>query len=261
MTSEASSAELSEAINSMYRWYENAQVCYAYLHGVPDPWLPTARDHERYPNSNGWPEWFSRGWTLQELLAPSNVQFLNKNWKSIGGKETLAPTLVGITGIPEHIHILIHGLHGNRPYIAQIMPWAAHRTTTRVEDSLFADGSGGREYDDVVWRRKKAFHRLQLEIIRASNVQRIFSWEWDRKNKQPGSILADDPRFFEDCGRMELMGHDEFMQSVEEDVLEEELDSIEDRLGTFPSTKRSIQIWIRCPAPPWILLARQLRLR
>ncbi|KIM50887.1 hypothetical protein SCLCIDRAFT_144516, partial [Scleroderma citrinum Foug A] len=118
-----SSAELSEAINSMYRWYENARVCYAYLHDVPGSSFPAA-------------QWFSRGWTLQELIAPSNVQFLNKDWQSIGDKRTLAPTLADITGIPEHI--LTHGLCGNRPCVAQIMSWAAKRTTTRVEDRAYS---------------------------------------------------------------------------------------------------------------------------
>jgi len=125
-----SSAELSESINSMYRWYENAQVCYAYLHDVPgdpgdpDPQFPTTSDNERYPDFRGWPEWFSRGWTLQELIAPSKVQFFNKDWRSLGYKKTLAPILEAITGIPGHI--LIHGLHGNRPCVAQIMSWAAN---------------------------------------------------------------------------------------------------------------------------------------
>ena len=114
-----SSSELSEAINSMYWWYENAKVCYAYLHDVPDPWFPAVGDDERYPDFGGWPEWFSRGWTLQELIAPSNVQFLNKDWQSIGNKTTLAPTLRKITGVPEHI--LIHGLGGNRSCVAQIV--------------------------------------------------------------------------------------------------------------------------------------------
>ena len=87
-TSERSSAELSEAINSMYRWYENAQVCYAYLHDVLDLSFPVARNNERYATS--WPEWFSRGCTLQEMIAPSNVQFFNKTWQHIGDKRTLA---------------------------------------------------------------------------------------------------------------------------------------------------------------------------
>ncbi|KAL4072100.1 hypothetical protein J3A83DRAFT_4239003, partial [Scleroderma citrinum] len=62
-----SSAELSEAINSMYRWYQNSKVCHAYLHDVPGTSFPTKSDKGMYPNSDGQPEWFSRGWTLQEV--------------------------------------------------------------------------------------------------------------------------------------------------------------------------------------------------
>ena len=228
-----SSAELSEAINSMYRWYQNAKVCYAYLHDVLSSYFPAAYDIESYRNFGGWPEWFSRGWTLQELIAPSNVQFLNKNWQSIGDKRSLAPTLRKITGIPEHI--LIHGLHGNRPCIAQIMSWAAHRTTTRVEDRAYSlMGLLDVNMPMLYGEGRKAFHRLQLEIIRASNDQSIFAWHSEKE--QHGSVLADDPRCFRDCGRMELMGHDEFIEFAK--------DSIEDRLGTFPVTNRGIQIWL-----------------
>ena len=84
-----SGAELSEAINSMYRWYANAKACYAYLHDVNNITFPTKKDNEKYPRSNGWPEWFSRGWTLQEMIAPSDVQFFNENWQLIGNKKTL----------------------------------------------------------------------------------------------------------------------------------------------------------------------------
>ncbi|KIM53488.1 hypothetical protein SCLCIDRAFT_138960, partial [Scleroderma citrinum Foug A] len=170
-----SSAELSEAINSMYRWYENAKVCYAYLQDIHGSSLPTERDYLRYPKLKGWPEWFSRGWTLQELIAPSNVQFFNKDWQSIGDKRALAPTLRSITGIPEHI--LIDGLHGNRPCVAQIMSWAAHRTTTRVEDRAYSlMGLLDVNMPMLYGEGRKAFHRLQLEIIRASNDQTIFAW-------------------------------------------------------------------------------------
>ena len=238
-----SSAELSEAINSMYRWYENAKVCYAFLHDVPDPCLPTASDDKRYLGSKGWPEWFSRGWTLQELIAPSNVQFLNKDWQSIGDKRTLGPTLRDITGIPEDI--LIHGLDGNRPCVAQIMSWAAHRTTTRVEDQAYSlMGLLDVNMPMLYGEGKKAFHRLQLEIIRASNDQSIFAWHPNRENRQLGSILANEPSDFRNCGGMELMNHDEVMQYIKKDIPEEELHSIEDRLGTFPITNRGIQIWL-----------------
>jgi len=238
-----SSAELSEAINSMYRWYKNAGVCYAYFHDVPDPLFPTAPDRKRYRKFNGWPEWFSRGWTLQELIAPSDVQFFNKNWQNIGDKRALAPTLADITKIPEHI--LTHGLCGNRPCIAQIMSWAANRTTTRVEDRAYSlMGLLEVNMPMLYGEGKKAFHRLQLEIIRASNDQSIFAWSRMDDNKQTGNILANDPRFFEDCGTMVLMGHDEFIQYIKKDIAKEGLNSIEDRLGTFPIMNRGIQIWL-----------------
>ena len=63
-----SSTELSEAINSMYWWYENSGACYAYLHNVPSS-FPHLNDKIWYHNSKGWPEWFLRGWTLQEMIA------------------------------------------------------------------------------------------------------------------------------------------------------------------------------------------------
>ena len=238
-----SSAELSEAINSMYRWYENAKVCYAYLHDVCDPRFPTERDVGRYPDFFGWPEWFSRGWTLQELIAPSNVQFFNKDWQSIDDKKTLAPTLRNVTGIPEHI--LMDGLRGNRPCIAQIMSWAANRKTTRVEDRAYSlMGLLDVNMPMLYGEGKKAFHHLQMEIIRASNDQSIFAWSYNIGNIQTGSILADDPSCFRHCGKMELMDHDEFIQNIKVHVPDEELDSIKDRLGTFPITNRGIQIWL-----------------
>ena len=99
-----SSAELSEAINSMYRWYENSGVCYAYLHDVRSPFLRRT-NKKMYPNSKGWPEWFSRGWTLQEMIAPRNVQFFDKDWVYTGNKKMLAHTLSRITGVPPHMYL------------------------------------------------------------------------------------------------------------------------------------------------------------
>jgi len=242
-----SSAELSEAINSMYRWYENAQVCYAYLHDVLDSSFPVEFDDYTY--ANGWPEWFSRGWTLQEMIAPSNVQFFNKTWQAIGDKWMLARTLKKITRVPQHV--LRDGLSGDRPCIAQIMSWAANRTTTRVEDRAYSlMGLLDVNMPTLYGEGKKAFHRLQLEIIRTSNDQSIFAWSWD-KEVRTGNILADDPSAFRCCSTMELMDPDEFIESLSEDMPEAELGSIEkDRLGTFPITNRGIQIWLfLCPIP------------
>jgi len=238
-----SSAELSEAINSMYRWYENAQVCYAYLHDVLDSSFPIVCNDKRY--ANGWPEWFSRGWTLQEMIAPSNVQFFNKTWQTIGDKRTLARTLQEITGVPEHI--LMEGLYGDRPCVAQIMSWAASRTTTRVEDRAYSlMGLLGVNMPMLYGEGKKAFHRLQLEIIRTSNDHSIFAWGCDGEGVRAGNILADDPSVFRCCSAMKLMDPHEFFKSLPSWLmLEAELPSTEDdRLGTFPITNRGIQIWL-----------------
>ena len=197
------SAELSEAINSMCRWYENSRICYAYLHDVPGSSFPIAKDNARYPKSNGWPEWFSRGWTLQEMIAPGNVQFFNKDWHPIGDKRTLSPILEDITRVPQDI--LKGGLSSNRPCVAQIMSWAAYRTTTRVEDRAYSlMGLLDVNMPMLYGEGKKAFHRLQLEIIRTSNDHSIFAWGCNGIKVRTGSILADNPSFFRDCDKMEL---------------------------------------------------------
>jgi len=232
-----SSAELSEAINSMYRWYENSKICYAYLHDVPGSSFPTARNNEWYARKlNGWPEWFSRGWTLQEMIAPRDVQFFNKHWHPIGDKRSLSPILEVITRVPRDI--LKEGLSSNRPCVAQIMSWAAYRTTTRVEDRAYSlMGLLDVNMPMLYGEGKKAFQRLQLEIIRMSNDQSIFAWGVRRI----GSILADDPSYFRNCEKMELMNQDEFVRSF---IPEEELPSLDDRFGTFPITNRGIRIWL-----------------
>jgi len=82
----------------MYRWYEKSVRCYAYLHDVPqDIPFPAKPDRIKYSKFNGWPEWFSCGWTLQELITPHNVQFFNENWQFIGDKEGYFKTLHDVT--------------------------------------------------------------------------------------------------------------------------------------------------------------------
>ena len=239
-----SSAELSEAINSMYWWYENSGVCYAYLHDVLGSSFPTTRDKQKYLISNGWPEWFSRGWTLQEMIAPRNVQFFNNTWRPIGEKRTLASILQTITGVP--MHILTDGLSGNRPCIGQIMSWASDRITTRVEDKAYSlMGLLDVNMPMLYGEGKKAFHRLQLEIIRTSNDQSVFAWGCNSANVRSGSILADDPSFFSGCDEMVPMKSDEFVEILKKYIPKKELAKVEeDRFGVFPITNRGIQIWL-----------------
>ena len=232
-----SSAELSEAINSMYQWYANARICYAYLHDV-DGSFPTKEDGEKYPKSNGRPEWFSRGWTLQEMIAARNLKFFNKNWQPIGDKKGLAQELRWITRVPEHI--LENGLEGNRPCVAQIISWAANRTTTRVEDRAYSlMGLLDVNMPMVYGEGKKAFRRLQLEIIRSSNDQSIFAWGQYSKTVRIGSILADDPSDFKQCFYMELMNYEKFITKFPRPSL-----TNADHFDVFPITNRGIQVWM-----------------
>jgi len=240
-----SSAELSEAINSMYRWYENSRICYAYLHDLHGP-FPIVMDDGRYPKSKGWPEWFSRGWTLQEMIAPNNVQFFNRDWHPIGDKRSLSPILEEITRVPQHI--LKEGLSSNRPCVAQIMSWAANRTTTRVEDRAYSlMGLLDVNMPMLYGEGKKAFQRLQLEIIRTLNDHSVFAWGSCNSINvaRTGSVLADDPSFFEDCDKLKLMNREECIEHLKHDIPEEELPPVgDDRLSTFPITNRGIQIWL-----------------
>ncbi|RSL62684.1 hypothetical protein CEP53_004667 [Fusarium sp. AF-6] len=91
----SSSAELSEAINSMFSWYQGARVCYVYLSDVPSPALGEPTDTKTFR----WSRWFTRGWTLQELLAPRDVEFYSKDWSLLGTKLSLCPEISLITGI------------------------------------------------------------------------------------------------------------------------------------------------------------------
>ncbi|KAL4064878.1 heterokaryon incompatibility protein-domain-containing protein [Scleroderma yunnanense] len=237
-----SSAELSEVMDSMYRWYENSGTCYVHLHDVHGSSFPTARNDTTYANSNGYPEWFSRGWTLQEMIAPSHVQFFNKNWKPIGDKRMLAHTLEEITRVPEQI--LKDGLSSNRPCVAQIMSWAAKRTTRQLEDRAYSLlGLLDLNMPMLYGEGKKAFQRLQLEIIRMSNDQSILAWL--SGNEQTCSILADDPSCFVDCSEMESMDRKEFIHALEEIMPTEDQHSInDDQFSTFLITNRGIKMWM-----------------
>ncbi|KAI6146990.1 heterokaryon incompatibility protein-domain-containing protein, partial [Pisolithus thermaeus] len=189
-----SSAELSEAINSMYRWYQNAQICYAYLDDVGESTFPTKKDGDKFDKSNGWPKWFVRGWTLQELIAPKEVEFFNENWVPIGNKRLLASALVNITRIPSEV-LTGGGPAGKGFSVAQIMSWAADRKTTREEDRAYSlMGLFGVHMPMLYGEGKNAFQRLQLEIIRTSSDQSIFAWI--PRIPREGSVLAEDPSDF-----------------------------------------------------------------
>ncbi|KAI6143227.1 heterokaryon incompatibility protein-domain-containing protein [Pisolithus tinctorius] len=208
-----SSSELSEAINWMFRWYENAKRCYAYLHDVNNSLFPRGRDDVIFCNSNGWPEWFSRGWTLQELIAPRDLQFFNKDWTPIGDKRSLSCKLEEITRVPRSV--LVDGLSSYCPSAAQVMSWAADRKTTRIEDRAYSlMGLLDVNMPMLYGEGKKAFQRLQLEVIRMSNDQTLFAWKPAGKLAQTSGVLADDPSAFWDCHDVFKLEPEEFSSAL-----------------------------------------------
>jgi hypothetical protein len=156
-----SCAELTEAINSMYKWYQNAQKCYVYLYDVPKkPWEDS--------------DWFTRGWTLQELIAPSHLVFYDSNWTRLGTKEDLKSDISRLTGIPESVLL---GLTPMLVPVADKMSWASRRRTTRTEDMAYClMGIFDVNMPLLYGEGPKAFKRLQEEIIRQNNTHTIFAW-------------------------------------------------------------------------------------
>ncbi|KAK3291813.1 HET and ankyrin domain protein [Chaetomium fimeti] len=179
-----SSAELSEAINSMYRWYREAIVCYAYLADVPN---------KKFTQS----EWFRRGWTLQELIAPSVVIFFDSDWQEIGSKSSLQPAVSKATGIPAEV--LLGGNVGHTS-VAQRMSWAAKRETTVIEDLAYCllgifDVNMPMLYGEGV----KAFARLQEEILKTTDDLSLFVWKEEGADRSSG-LLAPSPGAFRYSG-------------------------------------------------------------
>lgn len=165
-----SSAELSEAINSMYRWYYDAKVCYAYLSDVTTDdqtehrfgeYDLSLRTHRHLRNSR----WFKRGWTLQELIAPQKVVFFDANWTPMTLKSEIADLLSDITDIDKAI--LLDRRRLRDASVAKRMSFAASRQTTRVEDQAYSlMGIFDVSMPLLYGEGPKAFKRLQEEIIR-----------------------------------------------------------------------------------------------
>jgi hypothetical protein len=132
----STSNELSTAINSMFRWYQGASKCYVYLSDVQVPAEVTnAQDFriswvEAFQRSR----WFTRGWTLQELLAPASIEFFSKEGKELGSRISLEQDIHKVTQIP------IEALRGQSLpefSIEERMSWAANRKTTLKEDKVY----------------------------------------------------------------------------------------------------------------------------
>ncbi|KAI0715798.1 hypothetical protein C8T65DRAFT_828566 [Cerioporus squamosus] len=166
----SSSAELEEAINSMYSWYSSSTVCYAFLQDVD------GREDPRASNSSfRRSEWHNRGWTLQELVAPRVVVFLSRTWRYIGAKHGMANLIEDVTGVDRDVVL------GSKPVssvsVARRMSWASRRVTTRREDEAYClMGIFSVNMPVIYGEGPAAFVRLQEEILKYIPDQSIFVW-------------------------------------------------------------------------------------
>ena len=156
--------ELTEAINSMFRWYRKAARCYVYLSDVKVAEVTELQDNawqSDFINS----KWFTRGWTLQELLAPKSVEFFSSEGIRLGDKISLEREIHNITGIA------IDALRGRSLSdfsVSERMHWATKRTTTRKEDEAYSLlGIFDISMPLIYGEREKALVRLREQIDRS----------------------------------------------------------------------------------------------
>jgi hypothetical protein len=168
----------------MYQWYENAGVCYALLRDVPDresAWEKTSALWAVWGIENFDPhgfifysKWFSRGWTLQELLAPAVVEFYAADWSEIGTKTSLCGSISSFTRINKQA---LRGYDPHKYTVAERMSWAADRMTTRREDLAYCLlGIFGVHMPLLYGEGDHAFIRLQEEIMKTSEDYTLFAW-------------------------------------------------------------------------------------
>jgi hypothetical protein len=129
--------ELQYAINSMFRWYQNAAKCYVYLEDVPDPEVDAGGESHQRPweLSLRKSRWFTRGWTLQELIAPKVVEFYSKDWHYIGSKASLEREISEITSIPVQA---LRESRLDRFSTAERISWSEKRQTKYEEDNVYS---------------------------------------------------------------------------------------------------------------------------
>ncbi|KAK1624059.1 heterokaryon incompatibility protein-domain-containing protein [Colletotrichum phormii] len=166
----SSSADLSEATNSVFRWYQNATVCYVYLSDLPAQ-KPGRLDYLAFKST----KWFTRGLTLQELLAPRLMEFYDCDWNEVGTKCSLEYLLHKKTGIRRYV--LSHDPPISSLPVAERISWASPRKTTRQEDIAYCLlGIFNIHIPLLYGEGDRAFVRLQQEIIRNSEDMSILLW-------------------------------------------------------------------------------------
>ncbi|KID79353.1 Vegetative incompatibility protein HET-E-1 [Metarhizium brunneum] len=231
-------ADIQEAINAMFRYYQDAGLCYAYLEDVDalaaleDAGLHEDEDPDEIANLNdiACPDslayealhsdfikarWFSRGWTLQELLAPHYLVFVDREWRRIGSRETWASEIKEASSIEARHLTSFRPTDFQSCSIAMRLSWASRRVTTVQEDETYSLlGLFGVSlpliYGEGRWR---AFNRLQRELITVYNDDSIFAWTVEQptvsgqSNNSGWGILASSSEQFRGASEIESLGH------------------------------------------------------
>ncbi|KAJ4125777.1 hypothetical protein NW765_001551 [Fusarium oxysporum] len=213
-------ADTQEAINAMFRWYQNAGVCYAHLGDVS---VSKANDIVPLPEDTGLDtstntllraalknvfigaKWFTRGWTLQELLAPHYLIFVDYEWRHIGTRESWALEIEKASNIEAHHLNAFNPTDFTSCSTAMRFSWASGRETTVEEDESYSllglfgislpliYGEGG----------KQAFNRLQRQLIHVYHDDSVFAWKSSQPDPKPGwGILARSVKDFCDASKV-----------------------------------------------------------
>lgn len=193
----SSSAELSESINSMYRWYKAAHMCYVYMEDVRKHDLGSSKDDGETSRRFASSRWWTRGWTLQELIAPAQVEFYDGAWQWLGTKKSLESGIAAITTVDVGV---LRGEDLSSRSVGLRMSWAAQRRTSRLEDMAYCllglfDVNMPMLYGEGI----RAFGRLQEEIMKTTEDYTLFIWPSsvaDSASHNTIGLLATSPKDF-----------------------------------------------------------------
>lgn len=215
----------------MYKWYGKSKCCWAFLpdvHLVNQPisntdvvmggegmeWPHVRFSKEQFTGS----VWFSRAWTLQELLAPRDVVFMNSDFVSIGTRENLEEVISDTTGIHRDYLSDRRSKFGyervKKASVAQRMNWASRREATREEDIAYSLlGIFGLNMPLLYGEGNRAFQRLQSEIIRTSNDESIFAWTFETPIRATGLLAYSINCFSSTCARQAFLTRHHYEQT------------------------------------------------
>jgi hypothetical protein len=197
--------ELQKSINSMFRWYKNAAKCYVYLSDVST--LEVEKDSNLdLESALRTAKWFTRGWTLQELLAPSSVEFFSADYKRLGDKLSFERLIHEITGIPVEV---LQGYDLMKFSADERVSWVAGRETKHEEDMAYSLLGIFGIFLPLIYGegRENAFRRLREEVNKG-----VKSHEFD---KLPKSGVENKPKFTVPFVRdPKFVGRQDIMQEI-----------------------------------------------